>query len=91
MWFIIGWYPNNWYKVYDESINCTADQLKEALEGHITTEAVILHQENTMTKSNMVSSVAGCSFVIAAKKKTDEDILQKHIDSYIEIICCRVS
>ena len=56
MWFIIGWYPNNWYKVNDTSINCTADQLKEALEGHFTTEAVILHQENTVTKSNMVSA-----------------------------------
>ena len=54
VWFIIGWYPNNWYKVNDTSINCTADQLKEALEGHFTTEAVILHQENTVTKSNMV-------------------------------------
>ena len=36
------------------SINCTADQLKEALEGHITTEAVFLHQEDTVTFSNMV-------------------------------------
>ncbi|XP_052790371.1 gamma-aminobutyric acid type B receptor subunit 1-like [Mya arenaria] len=55
VWFIIGWYPNNWYKVKDESINCTSDQLKEALEGHITTEAVILHQENTVTFSNMTA------------------------------------
>ncbi|WAR30883.1 GABR1-like protein [Mya arenaria] len=51
VWFIIGWYPNNWYKVKDESINCTSDQLKEALEGHITTEAVILHQENTTAQT----------------------------------------
>ena len=58
VWFIIGWYPNNWYKHTDDNINCTADQLKEALEGHITTEAVILHQENTMTISNMV-----CNFI----------------------------
>jgi len=40
--------------VVDPSINCTADQLKEALEGHITTEAVFLHQEDTVTFSNMV-------------------------------------
>ncbi|XP_045204185.2 gamma-aminobutyric acid type B receptor subunit 1-like [Mercenaria mercenaria] len=55
VWFIIGWYPNNWYKVDDPSINCTSDQLKEALEGHITTEAVILHQEKTKTDTNMTS------------------------------------
>lgn len=55
VWFIIGWYPNNWYKVVDPSINCTSEQLKEALEGHITTEAVILHQENTKTDTNMTA------------------------------------
>ncbi|XP_060587127.1 gamma-aminobutyric acid type B receptor subunit 1-like [Ruditapes philippinarum] len=55
VWFIIGWYPNNWYKVDDPSINCTSEQLKEALEGHITTEAVILHQEKTKTDTNMTA------------------------------------
>ncbi|KAL5012697.1 hypothetical protein ScPMuIL_011248 [Solemya velum] len=55
VWFIIGWYPDNWYKKWDPNINCTADQLKEALEGHITTEAVILHPENTVTVSGMTS------------------------------------
>ncbi|KAL4219318.1 Gamma-aminobutyric acid type B receptor subunit 1 [Mactra antiquata] len=57
VWFIIGWYPNNWYKKVDDKnkINCTAEQLKEALEGHITTEAVILHQENTKTDTDMTA------------------------------------
>ncbi|XP_069119655.1 gamma-aminobutyric acid type B receptor subunit 1-like isoform X3 [Argopecten irradians] len=55
VWFIIGWYPDNWYKKYDPKINCTADQLKEALEGHFATEAVVLHQENTATLSHMTS------------------------------------
>ncbi|XP_021367272.1 gamma-aminobutyric acid type B receptor subunit 1-like [Mizuhopecten yessoensis] len=55
VWFIIGWYPDNWYKKYDPKVNCTADQLKEALEGHFATEAVVLHQENTATLSHMTS------------------------------------
>ena len=40
---------NNWYK-------CTmrASILKKGFRGHITTEAVILYQENTVTKSNIV-------------------------------------
>lgn len=56
VWIIIGWYPDNWYKKQDPKwpVNCTADQIKEALEGHITTEAVVLHQENTVTLSGMV-------------------------------------
>ncbi|CAC5406902.1 GABBR [Mytilus coruscus] len=57
VWIIIGWYPDNWYKKKDPKwpVNCTADQIKEALEGHITTEAVVLHQENTVTQSGMTS------------------------------------
>ncbi|CAE1247479.1 GABBR [Acanthosepion pharaonis] len=53
VWFIIGWYPDNWYMANDDSINCTADQLKEALEGHFTTEAMILNQQATKTVSDM--------------------------------------
>ncbi|KAK3579689.1 hypothetical protein CHS0354_025674, partial [Potamilus streckersoni] len=57
VWFIIGWYPDNWYKVADSTINCTADQLREALEGHFTTEAVLLHQGSTPTISGMNTTV----------------------------------
>ncbi|KAK3088710.1 hypothetical protein FSP39_022744 [Pinctada imbricata] len=56
VWFIIGWYPDNWYRKQDPKINCTAEQLKEALEGHFTTEAVVLHQEyKVKTRSGMTS------------------------------------
>lgn len=46
VWLIIGWYPDNWYKqkTKDDRHNCTAEQLQEALEGHLTTEAVIINQ-----------------------------------------------
>ncbi|XP_041370051.1 gamma-aminobutyric acid type B receptor subunit 1-like [Gigantopelta aegis] len=55
VWFIIGWYPDNWYKVPDDSIDCTVEQMEEALEGHFTTEAVILHQEPTVTDVGMTA------------------------------------
>lgn len=57
VWLIIGWYPDNWYKqkMNDDRHNCTVEQLEEALEGHLTTEAVILHQEPTMTDVGMTA------------------------------------
>ncbi|XP_076455259.1 gamma-aminobutyric acid type B receptor subunit 1-like [Babylonia areolata] len=55
VWLIIGWYPDNWYRANDDRHNCTAEQLEEALEGHLTTEAVILHQEPTMTDVGMTA------------------------------------
>uniref|UniRef100_A0A2C9JYZ8 G-protein coupled receptors family 3 profile domain-containing protein n=1 Tax=Biomphalaria glabrata TaxID=6526 RepID=A0A2C9JYZ8_BIOGL len=55
VWFIIGWYPDNWYKVKDDRHNCTIEQLEEALEGHFTTEAVMIHQEPTMTDVGMTA------------------------------------
>ena len=69
VWFIIGWYPDNWYKKPDPKVNCTADQLKEALEGHFTTEAVVLHQEyKVKTRSGMVG-------IYQRKRKRSDSVL----------------
>ena len=61
MWFIIGWYPDNWFAEADPSINCTADQMKEALQGHFTTEGLMVNpDENDTTISAMVR--VGCCY-----------------------------
>ena len=54
VWFIIGWYPDNWYSKPDPMINCTADEMREAVEGHFTTEVMMLNQENVVTESGLV-------------------------------------
>ena len=55
IWFIIGWYPSNWYTVPDDEINCTVSQLREALQGHFTTEGMMLKPDDTPSVSGMVS------------------------------------
>lgn len=54
VWFLIGWYADNWFRIKDANINCTEEEMKEAVEGHITTEIVMLNPENTRSISNMV-------------------------------------
>lgn len=54
VWFIIGWYPDNWYRKEDKNINCTADQLKEALDGSFATEGLMFNLDNSRTISGMV-------------------------------------
>ncbi|XP_072017779.1 gamma-aminobutyric acid type B receptor subunit 1-like [Amphiura filiformis] len=56
IWFLIGWYPDNWYMVEDKDVNCTAEELKEALEGHFTTEGMMLKPDDTPSISGMTSS-----------------------------------
>ncbi|KAI0216715.1 Gamma-aminobutyric acid type B receptor subunit 1 [Lamellibrachia satsuma] len=56
VWVIIGWYPDNWYAQPDPNINCTAEEMKAALEGHFTTEGLMLNQDNTTTISGMTST-----------------------------------
>ena len=53
VWFIIGWYADNWYMQPDT--NCTVEQMQEVLEGHFTTEGVMLTQEHRASVSGMVS------------------------------------
>ncbi|XP_038063944.1 gamma-aminobutyric acid type B receptor subunit 1-like [Patiria miniata] len=55
VWMIIGWYPDEWYKTPDPKVNCTAEQLMEALQYHITTEALILKPDDTPSISGMTS------------------------------------
>uniref|UniRef100_A0A8D0HHD2 Gamma-aminobutyric acid type B receptor subunit 1 n=1 Tax=Sphenodon punctatus TaxID=8508 RepID=A0A8D0HHD2_SPHPU len=65
VWFLIGWYADNWFRVKDPAINCTEDQMKQAVEGHITTEIVMLNPENTRSISNMTSQ----EFIEKLKKR----------------------
>lgn len=55
VWFLIGWYADNWFKIKDPSINCTVEQMTEAVEGHVTTEIVMLNPETVRGASNLVS------------------------------------
>lgn len=54
VWFLIGWYADNWFKIKDPSINCTVEQMTEAVEGHVTTEIVMLNPETVRGASNLV-------------------------------------
>lgn len=70
VWFLIGWYADDWYKQPDKSVNCTAEQLKEALEGHFTTEGLMLNQDNAPTVSGLVSddhAVSLCTIQLSLK------------------------
>ncbi|OQV25760.1 Gamma-aminobutyric acid type B receptor subunit 1 [Hypsibius exemplaris] len=53
VWLIIGWYADNWFEVLDPSVNCTADELRVALEGHLTTESLQRNLNNVTTISGM--------------------------------------
>lgn len=54
VWFLIGWYADNWFKIKDPAINCTVENMTEAVEGHVTTEIVMLNPETVRGVSNMV-------------------------------------
>uniref|UniRef100_A0A8C7H269 Gamma-aminobutyric acid type B receptor subunit 1 n=1 Tax=Oncorhynchus kisutch TaxID=8019 RepID=A0A8C7H269_ONCKI len=55
VWFLIGWYADNWFKIKDPSINCTIENMTEAVEGHVTTEIVMLNPETIRGASNLTS------------------------------------
>ena len=53
-----GWYEDNWFEVNleEEDIECSVDEMKEAAEGHLTTEALMWNQNlNERTISGMTS------------------------------------
>ncbi|XP_071485505.1 gamma-aminobutyric acid type B receptor subunit 1-like [Diadema antillarum] len=70
VWFLIGWYPDNWYEDLedDKHVNCTAEQLKEALQYHITTEGMMLKPDDTPSISGMTSK----EFLARLDKKIEQ-------------------
>ncbi|GBP61574.1 Gamma-aminobutyric acid type B receptor subunit 1 [Eumeta japonica] len=53
-----GWYEDNWFEtnLEKENIECTKEQMREAAEGHLTTEALMWNQNaNQTTISGMTS------------------------------------
>ncbi|XP_012823400.1 gamma-aminobutyric acid type B receptor subunit 1 isoform X4 [Xenopus tropicalis] len=69
VWFLIGWYADNWFKIPDPAINCTVEEMTQAVEGHVTTEIVMLNPENTRGISNMTSQ----EFMEKLKKRLGEN------------------
>lgn len=54
----LGWYEDNWFEtnLEREGIECTVEQMREAAEGHLTTEALMWNQNaNQTTISGMTS------------------------------------
>lgn len=55
VWFLIGWYEDNWHLPVP-GINCTKEEMLKVVEGHFTTEAIMLNQDNKPTISGSTSS-----------------------------------
>lgn len=54
VWFLIGWYEDDWWTDVKD-LDCTYDQMRIAVEGHITTEGLVLNQDTRQTISNYTS------------------------------------
>lgn len=74
VWFLIGWYEDGWWKPIEE-ISCTEEQMLQAVDGHLTTEALILNRDSSKT-------IAGVSAQKWQRKY--EASLKQNIEGYDE-------
>lgn len=54
VWFLIGWYEDDWWTDVKD-LDCTLDQMKTVVEGHLTTEGLVLNQDDRQTVSGYTS------------------------------------
>ncbi|KAI4811972.1 hypothetical protein KUCAC02_014830 [Chaenocephalus aceratus] len=73
VWFLIGWYADNWFKIKDPAIDCTVENMTEAVEGHVTTEIVMLNPETVRGVSNMTSQEFIAALMSRLGGKNPED------------------
>lgn len=55
-WLLVGWYNSNWYTEENGALECTTEQMAEAVESsmYISTQARLLGGENVTTISGIV-------------------------------------
>lgn len=56
VWWLIGWYEDNWYLPVP-GLNCTREEMLKVVQGHFTTEALMLNQDEQVTISGTTSQV----------------------------------
>ncbi|XP_066967377.1 gamma-aminobutyric acid type B receptor subunit 1 isoform X3 [Macrobrachium rosenbergii] len=57
VWFFIGWYEDGWYEQHleEEGLNCSRQEMRQAAEGHLTTEALMWNKDKEKTISGMTA------------------------------------
>uniref|UniRef100_T1KDL7 G-protein coupled receptors family 3 profile domain-containing protein n=1 Tax=Tetranychus urticae TaxID=32264 RepID=T1KDL7_TETUR len=54
VWFLLGWYEDNWYLPV-KGLNCTKEEMLKVVQGHFTTEAIILNRDNKQTVAGITA------------------------------------
>ena len=52
VWFILGWYADDWYA--KQNTSCTVHQMQQVLAGHFTTEGVMFDPDGRTSIAGMV-------------------------------------
>lgn len=55
VWLLVGWYMRDWWLVEDDGIDCTPEELTEAVEGYFAVDSMDTNVDDRMSVSGLVS------------------------------------
>lgn len=90
MWLLLDWYDNKkWWLVKDGEIDCTEEQMKQAVEGYFSIESARIVPNKLPTVSGMVSlTVEADTFISKPESKVFERILPLVSSCSVVWDCC---
>nr|XP_054755802.1 gamma-aminobutyric acid type B receptor subunit 2-like isoform X2 [Lytechinus pictus] len=56
VWLLVGWYMRDWWLVEDDRIDCTPEELTEAVEGYFAVDSMDTNIDDRMSVSGLTSS-----------------------------------
>ena len=51
VWFLLGWYSDNWWKEKTASVECTVEEIEIAIDGYFSIDDVIINPKGDVTIS----------------------------------------
>ncbi|XP_031551281.1 gamma-aminobutyric acid type B receptor subunit 2-like [Actinia tenebrosa] len=75
VWIIIGWYPEQWWqrRLKEEGIACIVDEMKQAVNGYLSTDYVKLNEDDTTAGKATVSGWLVADYSKEFTKRTRMD------------------
>eukprot|EP00057_Strongylocentrotus_purpuratus_P002782 XP_003725244.1 PREDICTED: gamma-aminobutyric acid type B receptor subunit 1 [Strongylocentrotus purpuratus] len=74
VWLLVGWYMRDWWLVEDDRIDCTPEELTEAVEGYFAVDSMDTNVDDRMSVSGLAEALPTEPTHLLIERDKDDDM-----------------